>query len=173
MIVYSIVSSYILVQNYIAETGEDYSFTLGKSLLIGIFGVVIVLIFLIQKKKYWVHALSLLILLTITPLVTVSNFSLYVGAGILSFDIVALSLLGLHLFLNDEARAPIKRILQESPKEKDERLNKEREDFDRAVQRFKRKFESFSKAELNEIIEKNQYVPEAIEAAKELVSEKE
>jgi hypothetical protein len=173
MIIYSVLFSYIFVQNINEQNGKDFSFSLRSDLWIGIVGIIIVLIFLIQKKKYWVHALSLLILVTITPLVSFSNFSLYIGAGIFSFDLVVIVLLILHLSLNPDARAPISKLLQETSEEKESRLKKEKIEFEQAVKRYKEKYESYSKDRLREIIDKNQHVAEAIQAARELVSKNE
>ena len=89
-----------------------------------------------------------------------------VKVNISFFNISMLSVLLIHSYLNQDIILPVTQDLSASL------MNTDNPSFNTsAVNRFKIRFENYSPIKLQEIIDTNKFVPEAIQAAKELLQE--
>lgn len=84
------------------EDGETISYTLNDSILYASFGLIMVLILIIIKNNYWKHAFGILLIIALTSFIEFFSQTLSIEIGFLNFELTALVLLILHLFLNKE-----------------------------------------------------------------------
>jgi hypothetical protein len=155
----------LMIPNTINDKGETVRYVVSDSILYASFGLIIVLIFIIQRKNYWKHAFGVLLIIALTPLIQFNSRTFSFGIGFIQFEITALGLLIFHLALNKEVLRDTLDFFKTSETEKEE--NKERQ-----IESFQRKFASKDKNELERIVNENFLVPEAVEAAKRLLNEK-
>lgn len=153
------------IPNIINSKGETVRYLLIDSIQYASLGLIIVLIFIIQRKNYWKHSFSILLLISITPLIQFYPQTFYFGIGFIDIEITSLGLLIFHLILNQEVLTDSLNLFKTTEQEKEEKK-------ERQIEHFLRKFISKEKKELEKIVHENFLVPEAIEAAKQLLKEK-
>ncbi len=173
---YSIGAIITAVRGTVVMAGETYDFVLTTKHYIA-FGAVIVnflTYFLLRQFYKYVLGLTVLVglfnLMTFSALTTTSSFSINslkisfqpsaFWAGLLAYII---NFKRVNEFIFDNLATTQK------PEER-ERIDKAR--FTGGVERFKQKYEGFSAETLTEIITANKYVPEALEAARQLLNER-
>ena len=137
-----------MIPNTINDKGETVRYVVSDAILYASFGLIIVLIFIIQKKNYWKHAFGILLLVELTPLIQFYSQTFFFGIGIIQFEITALGLLIFHLALNKEVLRDTLDFINTSETEKEE--NKEPQ-----IESFQRKFASKDKNELERIVDEN------------------
>ncbi len=158
----------------IAGTTYDYELTIKNYVAFGAISVnFFTYFFLRQFYKYTLGltiAIGLFNLITFSALQTTSSFginSLKIGfqpsafwAGLLAYII---NFKRINEFILDNL------VTKQTPEEQ-ERTEKAR--FAEGVEKFKRKYESYSVDTLAEIVTANKFVPEALEAARQLLNER-
>ena len=146
------------------ETVETIRYVLNDSILYASIGLLIILIFMIQRKKYWKHLFGILLIAALTPFIQFYNQTFSLRIGIISIEFISFGLLIFHLSLNKEVIIDSLEFFKKNEVEIEENREKK-------VERFVEKFASKKKSELEKIIEENFLVPEAIEAAKRLLEQ--
>lgn len=155
----------LMIPNTVNDKDEIVRYVVSDSILYASFGLIIVLIFIVQRKNYWKHAFGILLIIALTPLIQFYSQTFSFGIGIIQFDLTALGLLIFHVALNKEVLRDTLDSFKTSETEKEE--NKELQ-----IENFERKFASKDKSELQRIVNENFLVPEAVEAARRLLKEK-
>lgn len=150
----------ILSSAYLLTSG----YAVNSEMLFGLGALCILSILIFSKKDYWKHIYTVVLLISWTGLLQFT-FVRYTLTFFILIDLIAFSLLFLHLFGNPDTIKFYKSLIPKPYKkfEKDYELDQER------ITHFMEKFERKTTAELKQIIEENDRVPEAVEAAKKLV----
>ena len=159
----------LMIPSTVNEKGETVNYVVSDSILYASFGLLIVLIFIIQKKEYWKHSFAILLIIAFTPLIQFYNQTFSFGIGFLQLEITALGLLIFHLILNKEPYNDFKKIFEISEETKQKNKKLKSEQFESRINIFEKKFSTKSKTELERIVDENSLIPEAIEAAKRLI----
>lgn len=155
----------VIIPNMTDENGTNVRYVIDDSILYACFGLIIVLIFIIQQKTYWKHAFGILLLIALTSVIRFFYVSLSIGIGFLQLELVALGLLIFHLILNKEVLNNTLELFKESEEKTNERTENK-------IKNFEEKFVEKDKNELQKIVDENDLIPEAVEAAKRLLNKK-
>ena len=155
----------LVIPNFINEIGQEFSFEIIDSVIYALFGLIVVLFFIIQRSRYWSYAFGILLVIGFTPLIKFYNQSFLLGIGFLKIDLITLSILIFHLKMNKEVLDYILNFLKPS----EEAIEKSKE---RQIKNFEERFSKKNISELEKIINSKLFLPEAKEAAKRLLNEK-
>lgn len=155
------------------KDGSISSYVVNDSVFYASIGLGIVLVLIILKQKFWSHVFLGLIVLSFFPFIQFSTSTIFFGINSLSIDLISLSFLIAHLGMNPELYASIKNLFKPSEESLNKKEAQKKAEFEKAIQRFEQKFESKNKNELEQIVNQNTYVNEAVEAAKRILTKKE
>lgn len=159
----------LMIPNTINDKGETVRYVVSDSILYASFGLVIVLIFIIQRKNYWKYAFGILLVVALTPFIQFYSQTFSFGIGFIQLEVTALGLLFFHFAVNPEIISSIRQKLEPSEESIQKKEELKAEQFESSVSRFQEKFSSKQKSELERIVNENTLVPEAVEAARRLL----
>ena len=148
--------------------GNEVTYVISDSVQLAGFGLLIVLTLILVNKPVWKYVFAILLIFSFTPFVNFYHQTFSFGIGIIQFELTALSILILHLILNPEVFNSFKAILKSKPESEASKKVK----FESSVNGFKQRFDKKSTSELMKIVEQNKLVPEAIEAARQLLKDR-
>lgn len=152
--------------NMLNNQGEIISTGIIEPVKYAGYGLLATLTLLVTNNKAWIYSFIILLLIAQTSLVQFCNYTYSIGIiGFIEIELTSLILLIIHIRCNDQ----VLRLL--FPKNKTPALNKNIID-EKLIFHFKWKFQNKTKDQLLSIIDKNELVPEAIEASKRLLNEK-
>ena len=127
-------------------------------------------------RKFYKYTLGLTILIGLFNIVTFSDINTTTSFGFGSLAVTFQSKafwVGLLTYIINFKKVNlyiIDSVATKSPTE--EQINIQKKQFAESVKKFKLNYENYSAENLTEIVTKNKYVPEALEAARELLAEK-
>lgn len=148
--------------------GVTVHYSLPMTVIYAAFGLLIVLIFILQRKSYWVHALAILLVIALTPLIQFQSYTIFIGFAFIRFELVSAGILILHLVINKEVlNAIFRKNLDEETLLERERVKAE--EFEKMITIYVNKFSSKERVELESIVNENSLRPEAVEAARRLL----
>ncbi len=157
----------LLTPSYLNANGETVSYVVNNETIIAACALGIVGLIAAFKSDYWKHVFLIIILISWTGLIQFVPFGFRISIGFVALDFIALALLFLHLMFNPELFDEIKSFIPKgsnTPKDGQViELSEER------VSHFEKNFKAKSESELVRIVEENDRVPEAVEAAKRLL----
>lgn len=152
------------------QNGEATPYSIIDAVFYAAIGLSITLIFILFKQTYWKYLFLGLVLLSFTPLIQFYNWTFSISIGFVSIEMTAFGLLILHLGLNSEMIHNIISKLEPSEETVRKQQELKAEQIENKIKRFELKFKSKKKSELESIVNEKSFVPEAIEAAKRLLS---
>ena len=153
----------------INENGEVQRYQVINPVIYAAVGLIIVLVLLVVKIKLWKYLFAILVLLALFGVLQFHYYVIHFGIeGLISIELTAIILLGLHLYFNPEIL--YKRNF--SPEEIEKQNQKKQENDEKSISSFMLRFDSKSEYELKQIVQEEKYVPDAIEAAKRLLENK-
>ena len=164
------IAEVMFTPSFINKVGEKVSISIVDSILYAAFGLIITLIFIILKQKYWKYVFLVLILLAFSTLINFYSRTLSIGIGFVQIEFTALALLILHLGTNPGIISSFLNLFEPSERNLREREKVRLNQFEIMVKNFERKFEPKNKKQLEIIVQENKLIPEAIEAAKRLLN---
>jgi len=147
------------------EQGEVIRYTLNNTEIYAAFGLLVVLVFVILKQRIWKHLYAILLLLAVASFIQFYNVTFHLYIGFLEVEFTALGLLIFHLVVNKDVWYDFLNMFKKSEAEKlDEKHSK--------IRYFENQFRLKNQIELKQIVEQQELVPEAIEAAERLLRKK-
>lgn len=132
---------------------------LAHVLLVAVWG------FFFFSDKFWKTAYTIYLILALTPLLELMDFSLFFSIGSLSIDLVAFFFLLLHIGLNPEVIRNFSKLVK-GPDAKNNQSNPKR------ISKLEQRFETKTKAQLQSISTSTDFSPEAQQAAKNVLEKK-
>ena len=175
LMVYGIDTLITAMQGTVVMGGETYDFSLNLKHYLGFAAITINFIVYFLFRQFYKYSLPLTIAIGLFGLVAFSalqmkwNFGAIIG---LPFGLqVAALLAGLVAYLLNfhNANQFVADHLTAKRTPQEEVLYKETKSAE-SIQKFKEKYDNYSTEKLNEIIAANKYVPEALEAARQLLN---
>lgn len=135
-------------------------------IIYGLIGLIITLVFALLDKSYWKYIFLVLLIISFSSIIRLSNISIYIGVDSIQIELSTLPLLILHLVLNPEIYSNLygKERLKQN-KENKVQASKRR------VDRYEEQFKTKRKKELEAIVNENNLLPEAVEAARRLLEQ--
>lgn len=175
LMVYGIDTLITAMQGTVVMGGETYDFSLNLKHYLGFAAIAINFIVYFLFRQFYKYSLPLTIAIGLFGLVAFSalqmkwNFGAIIG---LPFGLQVAALLAGHVayllnFHNVNQSLADRLTAKRTPQE--EVLYKETKSAE-SIQKFKEKYDNYSTEKLNEIIAANKYVPEALEAARQLLN---
>jgi hypothetical protein len=158
-----------MIPQHIDEEGRITTYVLAGSLFYGAIGLFAVLNLILLKRHIWKYVFLLLILSSFSSYLDLVG---YVHLSILYIDLIALSILILHLVFNTDMAYSILNFFKPSNEEIQQIEKSQQGSFEYRISKFEQKFANKSENELLSIIQENQFIPEAIEASKRLLKTK-
>ncbi len=157
----------LLTPSYVNANGETVSSGVISEVVIAAFSLSIVGLLVLTKSVYWKHVFLITIFLSWGGLIQFVPFGFQLSFGFIVLDFVALTIMFFHLMFNpdllDEVLSYLPSRKAEKSKLEEIQLNEKR------VEHFQNNFNSKSEAELKRIVEQNDRVPEAVEAARRIL----
>jgi len=127
----------------------------------GALALVVVIVLIATKKEAWKLVFGSVLILSFTPVVKFSSYTLFFETGLLYIDLISLTLLIGHISMNKEAF----NFLKPSGATKKGQLDK----FEAGIKNFMHRFRTKSQEELEQISVDANMSQEAVEAAKRLL----
>lgn len=155
----------LLIPSHLNEEGNEVIYSMVDSVKYAGFGLAIVLTLILVNKPVWKYVFAILTIMAFSEYINFYPNTFSFGIGFISFEVTALSLLIFHLVLNPEVFQSFKGFIKPKPESEDSIQSK----FESAVNSFETRFSTKSTNELQNIVEQNSLVPEAVEAAKRLL----
>jgi hypothetical protein len=169
-------SQYLLKVLLTSETinikGETVSVSFLDSILFGAIGLLITLVFILLKKKVWKVVFTIVIVASFTPWIQFWDYTFAFGISPISLDLIGLALLISHLTFNSEILKPILEKFKPAEKDLENQEKVKALHFENRIKDFERKFMKKTNNELQQIVEKKELIPEALEAAERILRTK-
>lgn len=163
-ILYFIENNFMVNSDGIEKLGSSISIDI--KYLFSFCGLLVTIVLAVLKIDYWKHIFSFILFSAVVHLTQFYHTTFYVSIGFLSIEISSLVLLIAHLKLNKSLIGDIQSFFKKS-EEEEEQSNEFK------IQFFERKYSNIHSDELKMMINQNNLVPEAIEAARRLIEKRE
>ena len=164
----------VVILSYLSLISIHIKNSLGVSITTPMFSVQMILAhvllvavwgFFFFSDKFWKTAYTIYLILALTPLLELMDFSLFFSIGSLSIDLVAFFFLLLHIGLNPEVIRNFSKLVK-GPDAKNNQSNPKR------ISKLEQRFETKTKAQLQSISTSTDFSPEAQQAAKNVLEKK-
>lgn len=155
----------LLTPGYTNDLGGEVTYLINDDVKYTGIGLLMILLLILLKKSLWKYLFALLLILALSPIISLYHHELSVGIMGLNLELKTLGLLILHFVLNRD----IVPSVGMSVKAKEKTAVSREADFEAAVDGFVSRFRNKSAEELESMTSDTSFVLEATEAARRLL----